>query len=115
MIGISKYQQLRKIKEKKFNYKKYANWIHSNNKVCVICGGANIEIHHITDLYSKVLEHKQRRDDKRVVTLCKEHHKEGKDGIHILSKQDFYINVMSLDNLLTHSSKLLQEYESSTL
>lgn len=115
MIGISKYQQTRKIKEKKFDYKKYSNWIHSNNKVCVVCGGADIEIHHITDLYSHQLRTKQRRDDKRVVTLCKAHHKEGKEGIHILSKEQFYLEIMSLNKLLTHSAKLLEEYERSTL
>ena len=52
-----------------------------------------------------------RRDDKRVVTLCKNHHKESKFGIHIMAKEDFYLNVMDLDTLLFHSKLLLKEYE----
>jgi len=106
-LGITKADQLKKNKEPKFNYKKYANWIHSNNKECVICGRSDIEIHHITDI--KRIAGK-RRDDKRVVPLCKSHHKEGENGIHILSKNDFYENVMDLDALLKHSSELLEEY-----
>ena len=107
MIGISKESQLKKFKEPKFNYAKYAKWIHSNNKVCVICGGVNIEIHHITDI-NRI--DGVRRDDKRVVTLCKNHHKDSKLGIHIMAKEDFYLNVMDLDTLLFHSKLLLEEY-----
>ncbi len=108
MIGISKESQLKKFKEPKFNYAKYAKWIHSNNKVCVICGDANIEIHHITDI-NRI--DGIRRDNRRVVTLCKNHHKESKFGIHIMAKEDFYLNVMDLDKLLFHSKLLLEEYE----
>jgi len=112
MIGISKEQQLHKNKEPKFNYKAYANWIHSNNKQCVVCGRYDIEIHHITDV--KRIKGK-RRDDKRVVPLCKSHHKEGENGIHILSKDDFYSKVMSLDTLLFYSKNLLEEYENEKI
>tara|TARA_R110002073_G_scaffold131310_1_gene278015 strand:+ start:90 stop:422 length:333 start_codon:yes stop_codon:yes gene_type:complete len=108
MIGISKASQLKKNKEPKFNYAKYAKWIHSNDKCCVICGDANIEVHHLTDI-NKI--HGARRDDRRVVTLCKNHHKESKFGIHIMAKEDFYLNVMDLDTLLFHAKLLLEEYE----
>jgi len=103
----TKEMQTKKNKEPKFNYKAYANWIHSNNKQCVVCGGYDIEIHHITDV--KRIKGK-RRDDKRVVPLCKNHHKDSKFGIHIMSKDEFYENVMDLDTLLFHSKELLNEY-----
>ncbi len=108
MIGISKEEQLKKHKEPKFNYKSYSNWIHANNKACVVCGRYDIEVHHITDI--KRIQG-LRRDDKRVIPLCKEHHKDGKNGIHILSKHEFYNKVMSLSDLLYHSRELLSEYE----
>jgi len=109
-IGITKEQQTRKHKEPKFNFTEYARWIHSNNIPCVVCGRHDIEVHHITDV--KRIKGK-RRDDSRVVPLCKSHHKESKFGIHIMSKEDFYENVMDLDNLLFHSSSLLEEYLSN--
>ena len=107
-IGITKADQLKKFKEPKFNYNKYAKWIHSNNKTCIVCGGPNIEIHHITDI-SKI--DGPRRSDKRVVPLCKDHHKDSKDGIHILSKEEFYKRIMGLGPLLIRSKSLLKEYE----
>lgn len=69
-LPLSKQQQLYKYKEPKFNFTKYANWIHSNNKGCVVCGRLDIEVHHITDI--KRIAGK-RRDDKRVVPLYVKH------------------------------------------
>jgi len=112
MIGISKEQQLKKFKEPKFNYKAYAKWIHTNNKQCVVCGRYDIEVHHITDV--KRISG-PRRDDKRVVPLCKDHHKEGKFGIHNMCKDDFYENVMDIDTLLFHSGELLKEYKNEKI
>lgn len=106
-IGITKEQQTRKHKEPEFNGKDYFRWIHSNNKCCVICGRSDIEIHHITSI--KEIEGK-RRDDKRVVCICVSHHRIGKQAIHTLSKEDFYRDVMSLEDLLKHSRELYIEY-----
>ena len=94
--------------KEEFNHKDYFNYLHNSNQKCVICGGYNIEIHHITDVHKIKGD---RRDHKRVVTLCKNHHKESKFGIHNMSKEDFYENVMSLESLLFHSSELLEEYK----
>lgn len=104
----TKENQLKKNKPKAFNYKAYFNWIHSMNKCCAVCGNYDIEIHHITDIHRIK---GNRRDHKRVVPLCKNHHKNSKFGIHIMSKDDFYENVMDLDTLLFYSKQLLEEYE----
>lgn len=108
----TKANQLKKNREPKFNFTKYANWIHSNNKPCAVCGRLDIEVHHITDIHRIA---GTRRDDKRVIPLCKSHHKEGKEGIHIMSKEMFYREVMELELLLKCSSDLLKEYEDSLL
>lgn len=110
MIGISKEDQLKKNKEPEFNGKDYFRWIHANQKTCVICGRSDIEVHHISDI--RRIKGK-RRLDTRVVPLCKAHHKESKFGIHIMSKEDFYENVMDLDSLLFQSHLLLEEYLSN--
>jgi len=107
---LTKTNQLYKAKKPRFNYQAYARWIHENNKPCVVCGRYDIEVHHITDIYHHLLRNEPRRSDKRVVPLCKSHHKEGKNGIHILSKEDFYAQEMDLYDLLDHSRDLLEEY-----
>jgi len=104
----TKEMQLKKNKPKPFNHKAYFSWIHSTGKRCVVCGKYDIEIHHITDI-NRIKG--KRRDHKRVVPLCKNHHKDSKFGIHIMSKEDFYENVMDLDTLLFHSKNLLEEFE----
>jgi hypothetical protein len=73
-----------------------------------VCGRKDIEIHHITDIHRIDGE---RRLHERVVPLCKNHHKDSNFGIHIMSKEDFYENVMDLDTLLFHSERLLGEYD----
>lgn len=85
----------------------YYKYLHSSNQKCVVCGSNLIEIHHITDI--KRIPGK-RRSWNRVVTLCPEHHKNGKEGIHILSKDRFYDEVMSFEKLMEHSDRLYQEY-----
>lgn len=85
----------------------YYKYLHESNQTCIICGSNCIEIHHITDI--KRIPGK-RREWNRVVALCPEHHKNGKDGIHILSKEEFYDKVMSLEKLLENSDRLYQEY-----
>lgn len=105
---MTKQQQLKWNKGETFNHKDYFNYLHNSNQKCVICGSPYIEIHHITDV-ARIKG--KRRDHKRVVTLCKNHHKDSKFGIHIMAKDEFYENVMSLDELLFHSNRLLEEYE----
>ena len=127
----SKKEQLKKVKEKKvstFGKKKsclekkskkvslekvelsndYYEYLHNSNQKCVICGDISIEIHHITDI--KRLLNEPRRAWNRVVTLCPAHHKNSKDGIHILSKEEFYSRVMSFEKLIENSARLYKEY-----
>lgn len=85
----------------------YYEYLHNSNQRCVVCGDVSIEIHHITDI--KRIPGK-RREWNRVVTLCPNHHKNGKDGIHILSKDEFYSRVMSFEKLMENSNRLYQEY-----
>lgn len=86
----------------------YYEYLHNSNQRCVICGDTSIEIHHITDI--KRIPSEPRRVWNRVVTLCPSHHKNGKDGIHILSKEEFYIKVMSFEELMNNSQLLYKEY-----
>ena len=127
----SKYEQLKKVKEKKvstFGKKKsclkkrskktqiekedlsndYYDYLHNSNQKCVVCGNFSIEIHHITDI--KRIPNEPRRVWNRVVTLCPEHHKNGKDAIHFLSKDMFYASVMSFEELMKKSLEAYQEY-----
>ena len=127
----SKKEQLKKVKEKKvstFGKKRscskkrskkvslekvelsndYYEYLHNSNQKCVICGDISIEIHHITDI--KRLPIEPRRYWNRVVTLCPSHHKNSKDGIHILSKEEFYNKVMSFEKLIENSARLYEEY-----
>lgn len=127
----SKYEQLKKVKEKKvstFGKKRsclkkrskktkvekeelsndYYDYLHNSGQKCAICGSNLIEIHHITDI--KRIPDEPRRVWNRVITLCPEHHKNGKDGIHILSKDEFYSRVMSFNKLMKKSFGLYQEY-----
>ena len=98
---------------KKVNFEKselsnnYYEYLHNSNQKCIVCGDISIEIHHITDI--KKIPGK-RREWNRVVTLCPNHHKNGKDGIHILSKDEFYDRVMSFEELMENSDRLYQEY-----
>ena len=127
----SKDEQLKKLKEKKvstFGKKKsclkkrskktqiekedlsndYYDYLHNSGQKCVVCGSSSIEIHHITDI--KRIPYEPRRVWNRVITLCPEHHKNCKDGIHILSKDEFYSRVMSFEKLTKKSLDLYQEY-----
>lgn len=127
----SKDEQLKKVKEKKistFGKKKsclkkrskktkvekeylsndYYEYLHNSNQKCVVCESSLIEIHHITDI--KRIPNEPRRAWNRVVTLCPTHHKNGKNGIHILSKDEFYNRVMSFEELIKKSFELYQEY-----
>lgn len=88
----------------------YYTYLHESNQKCVVCGNNSIEIHHITDI--KRISGK-RREWNRVITLCPEHHKNGKDGIHILSKDEFYDRVMSFEKLMEKSLDLYREYLSN--
>ena len=105
---MTKKDQLKWNKTKPFKHKEYFKYLHNSNQSCIICGNNHIEIHHVTDL--KNIQGK-RRDHKRVITLCPTHHRLGSFAIHVMSKEDFYNNVMDLDTLLFHSNRLLQEYE----
>ena len=102
---------LSKSKEDPFDKKAYFNYLHNSDQRCIICNSSNIELHHITDL--KNIKG-ARRDDKRLVILCKNHHKESKFGIHIMSKEEFYTEVMDFDTLMYHSNRLYQEYLKET-
>lgn len=127
----TKDEQLKKVKEKKvstFGKKKsclkkrskktqiekedlsndYYDYLHNSGQKCVVCGSSSIEIHHITDI--KRIPDELRRVWNRVITLCPEHHKNGKHGIHILSKDEFYSRVMSFKELMEKSLELYQEY-----
>jgi hypothetical protein len=104
---MTKEDQTQWNKGEVFDHKDYFSWIHKNNKCCAVCGHHAIEIHHITDIHR--IEGK-RRDHKRVVPLCKVHHKDSKYAIHVMSKEEFYINIMDLDELLIHSKRLYREY-----
>lgn len=98
-----------KLKKEKDNLSNdYYKYLHSSGQKCVICGCDCIEIHHITDI--KRLKDEPRRVWNRVVTLCPEHHKNGKNGIHILSKDEFYDEVISFSKLMKHSDRLYHEY-----
>lgn len=116
---ITKESQLKhnkKAKVKTFNKRKvtqkeakdYYEYLHSSNQKCVICGGADIELHHISDL--KKLPKEPRRDNKRLVVLCKNHHKDSKKGIHIMSKEEFYSTQMQFLDLMFHSKRLYKEF-----
>lgn len=94
-------------KEKNELSNDYYNYLHNSNQKCVVCGSNSIEIHHITDI--KRISGK-RREWNRVVTLCPEHHKNNKDAIHILSKNEFYDRIMSFEKLMEYSRGLYQEY-----
>ena len=94
-------------KEKSSLSSAYYKYLHESGQCCVVCGTSNIELHHITDIHRIEGD---RRVWNRIVPLCLEHHKNGKDGIHILSKKEFYERVMSLEKLMEKSLELYQEY-----
>jgi hypothetical protein len=117
-IMFTKEQQLKKnrIKETskgsfgkpKSKSKEVKDYFHSSDKKCVVCGASNIELHHLTDI-SRI--NGKRRCDFRIVILCVEHHRTGKDAIHRLSKYDFYTNVLSFEKLIKHSKEIHNEFK----
>lgn len=105
---FSKKQQLYKNKEPKISSieKEYLNWLQEQNHNCFVCGiSSNIEMHHITDINR--LSGK-RRVHSRLVPLCIACHRIGKSAIHVLSKEYYYKNIKSLDELVQESKRLYQ-------
>lgn len=106
---LSKTDQLKHNKPKKdlteAEKRKYFTWI-KQNKRCVVCGGFP-EIHHITHKSIKGA----RRSDKRVVSLCFNHHsaQSGVVSIHNDTYR-FYEEVRSLEQLLEDSENIYEEY-----
>lgn len=86
-----------------FNKKAYFKWLHEH-RTCSICDAYTIELHHITH---KLIS--PRRDDKRVIPLCVDHHR-GTNGIHNLGL-GWYDKFLSLQECLDISMSNLEEWE----
>lgn len=103
-----KKRSIKVIKEKSDFSNDYYKYLHNSNQKCVVCGGNCDAIHHLTDI--KRIPGK-RREWNRVVTLCNNHHDNySNESIHVLSREDFYDKIMSLDDLLKNSKLLYLEY-----
>lgn len=85
----------------------YLNWCKSLDLRCVICDKKPTELHHVIDMHR--IDGKT-RDHKRVIPLCIEHHRIGKDAIHRVSREYFYENIMTLDEILTRASSLYDNF-----
>lgn len=110
---LSKKQQLYKNKEPKISdiEREYLNWLQEQNHNCFVCGiSSNIEMHHVTDI-NRISG--KRRVHSRLVPLCISCHRTGKNAIHVLSKEYFYKNIKSLDELLVESNRLYNDFLSS--
>ena len=69
---LSKKQQLYKNKEPKISSieREYLNWLQQQNHNCFVCGiSSNIEMHHVK------LKSTDKKNHKRLIPLCIEHHK----------------------------------------
>lgn len=109
----TKEQQLLKIKSPKISdiEREYLNWLQQQNHNCFVCGiSSNIEMHHVTDI-NRISG--KRRVHSRLVPLCISCHRTGKNAIHVLSKEYFYKNIKSLDELLVESNRLYNDFLSS--
>jgi hypothetical protein len=96
-----------------FDHKRYFKYLHESYLCCAVCRNPNIELHHITDINE--IPNEPRRDHKRVISLCPEHHRLGKNAIHIMSKDNFYKKVMPLHKMLEFSKNLFNRYEKNVL
>jgi len=98
-------------KEKDDYSNEYYSYLHNSKQKCIICSNPCINVHHLTDIYR--IKGKRRSWD-RVVTLCNKHHDNySKESIHMLNHSVFYETIMSLESLLFHSRRLLEEFENS--
>lgn len=110
---LSKKQQLYKNKAPKISSieREYLNWLQEQNHNCFVCGiSSGIEMHHVTDI-NRISG--KRRVHSRLVPLCISCHRTGKNAIHVLSKEYFYKNIKSLDELLVESNRLYNDFLSS--
>lgn len=109
-FGTKKYTIKKKINRtpEREEEKSFLSWLHNSNQRCVICGNNKIEVHHITDI--KRIKDEPRRRWNRVVCLCVDHHRIGKEAIHVLSKDIFYENVMSFYELILKSENIYTQY-----
>lgn len=107
---LTKKEQLYKNKKPKItkDEKDYLNWLQMQNFKCFVCNSnSGIEYHHITDIHR--LKGK-RRVHNRLVPLCYSCHRTGKNAIHSLSKEYYYENIKSLDELLNESERIYKHF-----
>jgi len=106
---LTKKEQLFKNKKPKITKqeKEYLDWLHEECYArCFVCGiSSNIEMHHVTDINRL---NGKRRVHSRLVPLCISCHRTGKNAIHVLSKEYYYENIKSLDELIQESKRLYQ-------
>lgn len=91
-------------KTKTAEAKQYHKWLKQQRKLCVVCGSIATDIHHLAN---KSLS--PRRDDLRIIPLCKEHH-QGNNGIHTLGLS-WYDRFISLDKCVEMSNRLYKEFK----
>lgn len=81
---LTKKQQLYKNKEPKITKieKEYLNWLQMQNLKCVLCDSSNnIEMHHVK------FKSTDKKNHKRLIPLCIEHHKGNVLSPHGTSKK----------------------------
>lgn len=75
-------QKLAPLKPKPYKNKAYLSWLHSQGLTCMVCGSAQIEVHHLES-------GSKGRPDNKCVCLCPMHHRNGKLSAHGADAKQF--------------------------
>lgn len=89
--------------------KEYLAYMHNSDKVCVMCGNTDIELHHLK--FNSIVG----RDDKYVVPLCKHHHRSdstnSSEPFSIHGTPSAFYDILSKKELMQKALVFYLEYQ----